>query len=665
MENFGVFKGRHVFDLKISDDSKNPRPLVLFGGRNGTGKTTLFEGVRLCIYGASFKGYRLPPVQYEKYLRRRIHHQRTLPEYEGSSVSLQFQHSHLGKTSAFFIKRSWDASTPIKERLEVLQDGKPVEGVTDDQLQDFLMELIPIGLSKLFFFDGEQIQGLAQDEPNNKHLIDAFNSLLGLDIVEHLEADLRIHLSRQGKEAKSASLGDYHALLNEKKALESELHVLLQKMAQKQSDIDYVNSETERVEHSFASEGGGFAGRREHLKARKSALEAQIVELEEGIRSLASSFLPFSLAPSLCLGLRERLLTEERWHQEIAAREVLHRAAVELTSRLCDNSFWDGMPMVEDHRKVVASKVIRVIQSIIGPEDEDHVFLHQLSVPDQRKMLNWIDQSLKLLPDELKIITGKLEEKTGELRSVEEDLVRVPPDEAIAPLIKRLNALHEERGGFAKEMSMIEEKVKHVEFKVKEVERKLRDFQEEQRKLQAATERIELGNKVQEVLKGFSEILRTDKLRAVTEQFVTYFNNLSTKNLIDRIQVDREDFSVTLFRRDGTAIPKEELSAGEKQIYAIAMLLALARVSGRPLPFMIDTPLARLDQEHRTNLVRNFFPKAGHQVIVFSTNTEVDQKYFPELAPFISKSYLLTYDDDEECARVSPKYFWEMEKIKA
>ena len=123
--------------------------------------------------------------------------------------------------------------------------------------------------------------------------------------------------------------------------------------------------------------------------------------------------------------------------------------------------------------------------------------------------------------------------------------------------------------------------------------------------------------------------------------------------------MDPGSFSVTLYRQDGTRQPKEVLSAGEKEVYAIAMLTALAKTSRKPLPFIIDTPLARLDSEHRTNLVDGFFPSASHQVLVFSTDTEIDRKYFEELRSHISKSYLLTYDESSQASVVSSGYFWE------
>jgi DNA sulfur modification protein DndD len=110
-------------------------------------------------------------------------------------------------------------------------------------------------------------------------------------------------------------------------------------------------------------------------------------------------------------------------------------------------------------------------------------------------------------------------------------------------------------------------------------------------------------------------------------------------------------------------LPKAELSSGEKQIYAIAMLWGLARTSGRPLPVIIDTPLGRLDSEHRANLCQNYFPNASHQVILLSTDTEVDRPLFDNLRDHISHAYSLNYDPADACTRVTEGYFWKDREV--
>lgn len=104
-------------------------------------------------------------------------------------------------------------------------------------------------------------------------------------------------------------------------------------------------------------------------------------------------------------------------------------------------------------------------------------------------------------------------------------------------------------------------------------------------------------------------------------------------------------------------MPKAQLSAGEKQLSAISMLWALAKTSGRPLPSIIDTPLARLDSEHRKSLIRHSFPVASHQVIIFSTDTEVDQSSFAELRRDIAHTYRLEFDAADHGTTITSGYF--------
>src|SRR5438034_10409639 len=88
------------------------------------------------------------------------------------------------------------------------------------------------------------------------------------------------------------------------------------------------------------------------------------------------------------------------------------------------------------------------------------------------------------------------------------------------------------------------------------------------------------------------------------------------------------------------------------------MLWGLARASARPLPAVIDTPMARLDAAHRQHLVERYFPNASHQVIVLSTDTEVDRRYYEMLQPAIARAYHLRYDERSWPTGPAGGYFW-------
>ena len=90
----------------------------------------------------------------------------------------------------------------------------------------------------------------------------------------------------------------------------------------------------------------------------------------------------------------------------------------------------------------------------------------------------------------------------------------------------------------------------------------------------------------------------------------------------------------------------------------MALLWGLARFSGRSLPTVIDTPLGRLDSSHRTNLVQRYFPNASHQVILLSTDEELNETYYPMLKHAVGRTYLIEYDEKTRSSRVKNEFFW-------
>ena len=57
------------------------------------------------------------------------------------------------------------------------------------------------------------------------------------------------------------------------------------------------------------------------------------------------------------------------------------------------------------------------------------------------------------------------------------------------------------------------------------------------------------------------------------------------------------------------------------------MLMSLAKNTDKPLPFIIDTPLARLDEENRQGIVDKVFANTKHQLIILSTSSEINKKF--------------------------------------
>src|SRR5262249_24500421 len=168
-----------------------------------------------------------------------------------------------------------------------------------------------------------------------------------------------------------------------------------------------------------------------------------------------------------------------------------------------------------------------------------------------------------------------------------------------------------------------------------------------------------IAGKTQVVMREFLARATERKIDRLSDLITESFRFLLRKQtMVERIHIDSSTFAITLENQAGHALAKERLSEGEKQIFAISVLWGLARASAHPLPAIIDTPMARLDAAHRRHLVERYFPNASHQVLILSTDTEVDRHYYQALEPHIARAYHLCYDEETRATHGEEGYFW-------
>jgi DNA sulfur modification protein DndD len=670
IENLGLFYGRQIFNLRPESSNGDSKSIILIGGKNGVGKTTLFEAVRLCLYGSSLYGNRLRKGYYENYLSERIHHiVGSSLQPSNAAVEVEFEYSHLGKIDTYSVKRSWQRKdSKIIENLKINKNGELLNDIEADQWQDFLNELIPPGVSQLFFFDGEKIQQLAEDDENNLHLKDSFKSLLGLDLVERLQADLGIYAARNSKEIGVDEVESKVAeLQDEQKNLEELLDKALQDRAQKQSQYEQILGEIERQELKIASEGGAFASKRNELKLVRAKLDSEIDTVKNHIRELCANLLQFAITPKFCQILKNHLIEEEKYQKWKAVQITLNVKIKELDQKIRSSVLLDDLEIPDSTQQTIITRISEVINNTLISSDNFQNFkpIHQLSPSEQQRILVWTDLSFENVPNQLLKYTRRFEKLTRKRQNVENSLHSAPDDDVLNPLIQILNESNKELGQLQEQIRTKDDEIHQIEFKLLDCSRRLRIELEKSDNRDELSSKLNLAGKVQTILKEYVLQLQKEKIEELGEAFLTCFNRLSRKgNVIQKIEVNVDDFSIVLYDRGGKPIPKQQLSAGEKEIYAISMLWALTQTSGRPLPFIIDTPLGRLDSDHRESLIMDFFPNASHQMIVFSTDTEINKQYFKSLLPFIARNYHLEYSPEEGRTKISNGYFWKNEGVE-
>lgn len=661
LTDFGVFRGRQTIELA----PRPRRPIVLFGGKNGAGKSTLLEAVRLCFYGSGANGTR-SREDYLKYLDGKIHsNPNGLIQPTFASVAVEFQYGDPDGLHAYTVTRAWERRGPgrIVETFTVQRDGRAVDDIAADHWQDFIRDLIPPGVSQLFFFDGEKIQQLAESSTDQQTLASAIKALLGVDTVERLQADLGIYLARLIKPLQNKEhTRDLEQLESEIAGTEQRLTSSRERRTDEEQRATLLRAGITRLEERIATQGGSFTRNRDSLIQQKAKLKGEIEQQERALRDLCAGLLPFTIVPGLCGELKQQLLLEENAVRAEAARKELCTARTKILKHVQSKAFWTDLGNVPKQvRNLLHDRIEHVVAASFAGFDDDQPTEVVHGVPEavRGQLLTWIDQATGDTTKVGRSLHADLERSYSELERAETALRKIPPDEVLKPLLQELHDMHRQLADASKAALLIAEEIKGLEMTLSELRRRYERITE---KLAAETRqgsRIHLVPRVQKVLEEYKSALVSKKVVQLQDAVTECFNTLCRKkDALRRIVINPVDFSVSLQDKHGGEIPKSQLSAGEKQIYAISMLWALAKTAGRPLPIIIDTPLARLDSDHRKLLASHYFPVASHQVLILSTDTEVDQPYFEDLRHATGKTYRLDFDPEENGTKIENGYFW-------
>jgi len=656
--NFGVYGGRNEFELIPRTDEQFSRPIVLFSGKNGAGKTTFVEAIRLCLHGSLALGDRVSRSDYEEHLLRRIHRpfKEGVTPPESASIELEFDFVRSGERHTYRVERSWHRTKKsVSEDLSITEDGKPPEGLDEDQKDSFLRELVPSSAADLFFFDGEKIDKLMDEDEGSEILGRTVKSLLGLHLVERLDSDLEVYISRRADEDESEVSQELEEARQEVEHLKERKEELEIAQVENQEALEEKHSAIETQRQRLKSEGGDYAERRDELERRQEVLEQKIETQEKHIQSLADGIMPFAVAPQMCEKVHERLEIERQHQEWKTSEQLIDEQISQFADEVESESFWEQVGIDPDEttrEQLLEALTERLKESNpADPVDEDEVVIHA-SERERGKLNSWIDEALNGAPDQFREATQTLTELREELDEVEADLARVPQDLILQPIVETLNTLVEERDELQSEAEEIADEIGTVDFKLERAEAHLENVKERLEEEQKENERVQEALRTQKALRDYATRLKRKKLDILEETLASRFNELCRKEtILDKVDIDAETFEVVLHRGNET-FEREALSAGETQLFAIATIWALREVSGVPMPVIIDTPLGRLDDDHRSAMIQTYLPRASHQVMLLATDAEVDEDVLEDLEPALSHTYRLRFDEDAQRTQV-------------
>lgn len=711
LKNFKSYADETTLVLK-PQDNKN---IILIGGENGAGKSTLFEAIKLCIYGPMVYGYIGHNYHYINYIKSIINDNAFTKNNIEAYVSLDISFNNRIDENSYILTRSWAYSDQkVNESFIVEYRDKVLENEELDLFEQYLKSALPPFLFEYFFFDGENLSNFFGSSSTNTDLYDALIQLLNFDSFDILKKQLNtfnITQSRNKFELENAQKR-YKDTLDCYTSTKNEIEDLLNRKEKLEIELIDLSIEKEQLYKNFKKSGGLLADERNEMLSQISYSENKRTDINMSIRNFCNDQLPFIMMSNLLVKLSNQLKKEKLLASYNIISEKLSPAiimeALSDTLSMNDLSIDDASNVSKRILSLIYNEnIINNTTEILGLSKEQNSFVLNTcsSIITNKDELssNLIKQYEELdnISENLKVLRAKINSSSSE--------------EHLNEYINSLNAINEKYSNSSAMLQATENILANLENELFSRQAELTKAKNANISLLQSSNISNITTVMQDFIDELLKNLTKDKINLIQFEFIDIFHKIIRKeNFIDTIFID-DSFRTTLYIKKSysrdeliniinnigyqnitntygemfiedlknyikfesaetmwfglissseidefvllTKVNLNSLSNGEKQIYVLCLIWAILKVSNVEIPFIIDTPYSRIDTTHRNGLTNHYLPKISRQVIVLSTNEEIDIELYKTIKPYTAREYLLVYDTENRKTTIKNNYF--------
>jgi len=647
INNFGVYSGKQNFDLS----TKEKKPVILIGALNGSGKTTFLQAIDFVLYGKFSNFFYSQKLSYENFLKKNINKN----NYdEGAQVELVFFRKYKGKNEKFKISRNWKAiGKKIKEEFFVFIDDVYDEDITKDW-DNFVDQILPSRVASLFFFDGEKIEQLADLEQSKGVLKKAINSLLGLEIVDQLNIDVDEFQKRSVLQLKTnEEKKNINKLKKEVDGFEDRIKEIDESIVKVEDELAKKAYDIRELNVELSQKGISYYEKKQEYEKELQVIDEKRTEINDELVKLASGDLPLLVVKKELAVMVEQSKSLLENQNKTDSQKKTNDLIDSISSFVLKNSKDDKF--TKNFEKFVSDKKINET-TILDNEN----LLPNLNYQDLNSLLNHnLDNAEKDIKKKINTI-NKLEE---EYEKISQLINKIPTDDEIKPLINKLKEHKKDEAKLTTKKNILDEQRGQINGPLIKINIELKKEYEKKTSQDLVNldkkRFVDYSVRIKDVLSTFHVKALDFHIKRLEKLILECFKSLHRKkDFIKSIKIDTSTFDLQIFEAKNVQVDTDILSAGERQLLAVAILWGLAKASSSAAPTVIDTPLGRLDSEHRLNLVEQYFPTASKQVILLSTDEEINQKYHKYMKPYLARSYKIEYDEKINGSKSTLGYFF-------
>ena len=689
LKNIGPYVDYNGFDFNIADSVKR---MVLVGGKNGAGKTTLFNAIKICLYGCVAFGYEANNAKYYEEVEKIINTNEKLKKIGESEVKIDLLIDDGKDDHIYTFIRCWQVrGKRIIETFVLLKDNEPVNETEKSDFESFLLQTLPPNLFKFYFFDGEKISDFVFNGNKNTDFKEAFLKLCNLDTMEIIRDNFRRISRNQSKDGIDLS-EEYENCLSEDNLLAERIVSAEEDYKEIASEIAVIDDQLASLEKVYAKSGGISKKEWKSMEERIAKEESRREEKRKWLKDIANNVLPFIILQTQLEDLKEQIMIEHKAQVDANVKSTIDTP--EIKSIIANVLDMSGIELSD----TITEKIIDEIVDYTNTTASITPILN-LSDFDRFELTSKINSLLSFDTSRIKAATDDIEASLNHVKRIRKKMERSSV-ENYEGYLKAKSDLNEEKA---------EKTLKLIEIDA-ELQKCRADKAVSSAKLAKAKASYEAVLKKQSIndisaraLLAFDElqtILYEKSIKQVEEGFQKYFTSLINKSdLIDGIHID-SNLNVLPYKnkpfdaielkktidKNGSeyviaqiglhayemlqekmaagereiVLPvevKQQLSAGEKQIFIMALYQALSQLNKIDVPYIVDTPFARIDKEHRGKILDRFFKQLNGQVIILSTDEEIVGNYCDVISDIVSNTFVLEHTINGNTEIIADTYF--------
>jgi DNA sulfur modification protein DndD len=649
IKNFMPFYQEVSVDLQTSSDS----PLILMGAKNDRGKTAFFTAMRFCLYG--FEG-----GNAKKSERRRqvINRKAAVEGLEETSVTLEFTHNEniyeIERVIEFNQvdnpnEREWEAcyvnvrKPSVSEGKEVVIDRAPNEDPAK-KYNRFINGILPESASDFFFFDGEELDRYAGSYTDSDDDVrEAIETVLGIreiqNAIEDLKDDGKNYYQSEWQD-KAEDVEELKDLSDQISEVQSDIEAKKVEKDSASSTLDDKKTRRRQIEEELA-EAAGVAKKQDRVNEIKKEIEGN--DQKKGLKTKLEDKraerreIHSRLGP-LMIGIGADLAIDNYDVSIVSGMEDTIKYLMNSDKCLCGADIdEDAKEILETNLEQIQNDEMSTISELQGFAEEHLDCLTSGSHPENLNVSQAKSEYVTLQQD-ISGLQEDIEDLEDEKESLEDDIEKatVTAEEAES-LRDTKTTLDEEIGGLKTTVDNLEEDIGELEKEKKELEQTVNSMEAADDEEQRYRTLMSISDQCAEAWEVIRDKYVETQRESVEKHASQIFQKLTNKKDVYEGLTISKGYELDVKTISGDRdIEEQNPSKGARQIIAYSFIAGLNKFTAREAPVVIDTPIGRLDPEHKENLI-NHLPNFRDQVVILYQPGELDEEDIDQMGNNISR----------------------------